>query len=629
MARYATRILLCIATLALADEPPPARFVEIGRSVGLSAMPAGRTQLIDVDGDGWLDLVVGAVPVHLPGAQRIYRSEASPLGGREFSDWTAASGLWRRPGGASQIASYFAWADLDGDGVLDALAIAHQDHKAYAESPQSHLVYRGLGNGRFDPVADSGVARDSHSTTMNAVLCDIDRDGRLDIVMASSYERYGESLVAQPLRALRNEGNARFVDHAERWGLLEHGDPGTPTAARPLFGVTAADLDRDGVPDLLCAAYGRQWNRAYLWDAQSAAYRDAAAELGLDGDAVRHGQYPEWLQPIWQQRYGAPRPNEAPFRSNGNTFALVPADVDGDGDLDVFSSEITHAWAGDSSDLSALLLSRFAQGERRFDRQIAALDQPDPATEWAWRPLLGLQRDIRPQQPRDWNQGDLQAHWADLDHDGRIDLIVCESDYPHNRLRVWLQVEPLRFVASEVALGIEWPNCPGLAIGDIDRDGALDLVTTGTRTRWPQARDRDRLALWRNQAARGGFVCMLLVGNGSTTNTHAIGARVTLEAGGQTQTRELMGPYGHWGAQQPPAELHFGTGTAEQVSLTIRWPDLQGSTTTIADIPSRCWVIVRQAAAGSETPAQVEVLRTFDATRWRIKPAIATVVPPK
>jgi hypothetical protein len=69
----------------------------------------------------------------------------------------------------------------------------------------------------------------------------------------------------------------------------------------------------------------------------------------------------------------------------------------------------------------------------------------------------------------------------------------------------------------------------------------------------------------------GNWVELELVG-GTGTNHSAIGARVTLSAGGLTQTREVGGGHGHYGIEHELA-VHFGLGASCSARVTIRWPD--------------------------------------------------------
>jgi hypothetical protein len=75
-----------------------------------------------------------------------------------------------------------------------------------------------------------------------------------------------------------------------------------------------------------------------------------------------------------------------------------------------------------------------------------------------------------------------------------------------------------------------------------------------------------------------GWVQLRLEG-GEGTNRAAIGARVTVTAGGVTQTQEVGGGYGRSGAQNDLL-LHFGLGDACDARVEVRWPDADLSTQT-------------------------------------------------
>jgi hypothetical protein len=559
-----------VAAAPLSPARAAPSFVDVAASRGVASDNAARTQLIDVDEDGWLDVVVGGAPC------RILFSRPAPAGGRTFVDGAKSTGL------ADRDHSMLLWGDVNGDGHLDAISVMTQTLAAWKKNPQTYALYLGDGHGRFRRQARCGLEQAHHSATHGAVLCDLDLDGHLDVAFGNQYE--GDDLEAQLMRVFAGDGRGHFAEVTAAWGFPTRTVvPGAAHAPRPLYGLSAADVDGDGFPELLGAAYGRQWNT--LWKRQSSApfYDDVAANYGVDGDAIRHGRYSQTVKDS-QKKAGIEREDEPPFRAGGNTFSLVPADFDNDGDLDLFSAEITHWWAGDSSDLSCLLVNRLeTRHEPFFERQLETLAAPDPQTGRFDRPALGLARDHPDQTPTNWNQGDLQAHWADLDNDGLLDLLVCESDYPQNRLRLWMQRADHTFVERDREFGLDWPNCPGVALGDYDGDGDIDIVATGSRTRWPQARPKAALALWENHLAppENGWLRVRLVGNGVKSNTNATGARVTLTTDdGRVQTREVSGPYGHWAAQTEPGLVQFGLGTATIASLTVVWPDAARTKTT-------------------------------------------------
>ena len=71
----------------------------------------------------------------------------------------------------------------------------------------------------------------------------------------------------------------------------------------------------------------------------------------------------------------------------------------------------------------------------------------------------------------------------------------------------------------------------------------------------------------------GNWLQLRLTG-GEGTNSAAIGARVTVTAGGVTQTQEVGGGHGHYGSQMDLV-LHFGLAAACEADVTIRWPDAE------------------------------------------------------
>ncbi len=122
----------------------------------------------------------------------------------------------------------------------------------------------------------------------------------------------------------------------------------------------------------------------------------------------------------------------------------------------------------------------------------------------------------------------------------------------------------------------------GVAVTDIDNDGDLDLAinhNTGYEPMTPQG----PAALLRNDVGSSrGWLSLQL--RGTTSNRDAIGAVVSLEAGGLRQTRQRTAGSGY--ASQQSGRLHFGLGDAPSVDrLTIRWPS--GKEETFEDIPAR------------------------------------------
>jgi hypothetical protein len=118
-------------------------------------------------------------------------------------------------------------------------------------------------------------------------------------------------------------------------------------------------------------------------------------------------------------------------------------------------------------------------------------------------------------------------------------------------------------------------NGRGVACFDYDRDGDIDVVV---------AQNSGPAIFYENMHSApdgANFIALRLVS--VAPNTQAIGALVTVDAGGQTQLRQVSANGSFQG--QDGAELHFGLGTAISIdSITVNWPD--GATTVYGAMPA-------------------------------------------
>jgi hypothetical protein len=183
---------------------------------------------------------------------------------------------------------------------------------------------------------------------------------------------------------------------------------------------------------------------------------------------------------------------------------------------------------------------------------------------------------------------------ADLDNDGDLDLVIANGHiYPqvdqHPELGVTYR-QPVqllentgggRFVdaTARAGPGFAVPRVArGLAAGDYDNDGDLDLLLT--------VLDGPPVLL-RNDSASGSWLevlCLAPPGRGPV-----LGARITVEAAGRTQFRDLASGDSFLSSHDPRA--HFGLGEATSVErIRVRWPD--GKETVRESVPANRLLVV-------------------------------------
>ncbi len=332
----------------------------------------------DIDGDGDLDIVFGndgtGSPRTVGGQNRLYRNDGTGT----FTDVTAT----HLPAQTDPTAAVVL-GDIDGDGDLD-LVCGNRDIEfppsgspwvgKYAPSAGTqNRLYRNDGTGRFTDVTTAQLPADTDATT-GLVLGDVDGDGDLDLILASGaihvssrvyvcpppvkycYWAYTTTPVGQQDRLYRNDGTGRFTDVT-----ATHLPPDTDRGNA----VAMADLDGDGDLDIVIGNHQIQ-NRLYRNDG-SGRFQDATAThmpsdtdpttavvlADLDGDGhidlvSGNGTTNSVGQDRLYRNDGTGRLLDATTRlpaGNGDRRGMAAGDTDGDGDLDLVlgsASQVRH-----------------------------------------------------------------------------------------------------------------------------------------------------------------------------------------------------------------------------------------------------------------------------------------------
>jgi enediyne biosynthesis protein E4 len=527
------------------------RFVDVAQEAGINRVVfsgrPGKEHLLDSAGMGvaWLDydrdgrldayIVNGwkldGSRVVEKGRNALYRNR----GDGTFEDVTDKAGV----AGEGQWGSGVAVADYDGDSWPDILVTNFGPN----------VLYRNRGDGTFENVAKrAGIEAPGWNT--GAAFFDADGDGHLDLYIAAYVNcTLDEVLNAKPLLdwkgvekvAMGPFGLPGAADHF----FLSDGKGGFRDATRESgmedkalaygFSVRAADLDNDGDPDLYVA---NDSDPNYV-------YRNEG-----------HGKFTE--VGLW---------SGAALSANGAAQAgmgVAVGDYNRDGNLDIlvtnFAEDYSTLYKGDG------------KGFFQDVSEEAGIARPTfPLLSWG-------------------------AVFADLDCDGDQDLVIVSGHiYPQvdahpefgaayaQRKLLLENTGDGHFVdaSGRAGPGFSRPQPGhGLAAGDYDNDGDLDLLVSNLDA--PPN-------LLRNDSPHGSWLTVVL--EAPPGGGPIIGTRIEAKVGGWTLVRDLASSESFLSVNDP--RLHFGLGTARSVDeLVVRWPD--GTRTVLRDVAANRFITVKK-----------------------------------
>jgi len=466
---------------------------------------------LDYDGDGWLDILL-VNGMDWPGHKRqrstlkLYRNNRDGT----FSDVTERAGLAVEMYGMGVAA-----ADFNNDGFPDILITA---------VGQNHL-FQNTGTGHFVDVTEKAGLGGRNGFSTSALWFDFDRDGFLDLLVCN-YVKWSpqldvfcsvdgkrksyctpEAYHGDTCWLFRNRGNGTFEDVTAKSGIFD------PTSKS--LGVAMTDYDHDGWPDIVIAN-DTQPNKLYR-NLHKGAFEDVAVRAGVA------------------------------FSEDGKARAGMGIDA----------ADFTNAG------LEGIAITN-------FDNEMMALYLPSKAATYndaAMASGVG-------QASRD-SLG-FGCAFLDINLDGRLDLLAVNGhiDETVRQIRghagyaqpphLFLNAGGAHFedVAPRAGGGFASPKVArGLAYGDFDRDGDLDLLLTT---------NQGPAYLYRNNMTRGAHSLRMRL-TGVKSNRDAIGAvvRVTTPEGTQSRTVKTGSSY----LSQSELTLTFGLGPRDAAArVVVQWP---------------------------------------------------------
>ncbi len=427
----------------------------------------------DYDADGDVDLYLTNL-----GANVLLQNS----GGGRFTDVTAHAGV--AAGGWSTGAAF---ADLDADGDLDLFVARYIDWSPGRErqcfsltgvtdycspknydAPSAARLYLNRGNGTFVDASTSSGIGSARGNGLGVVVDDVDGDGRPDVFVAND---------GTPNHLWMNRGGGRFVESALARGVAIDQD-GAPKAG---MGVHAADVDDDGDNDLLVMNLDTESDSYFRND--GAFFVDATTTVGLR---------------VASRRF--------------TRFGMALMDFDNDGRLDLYEANGRVGLQGQT-----FAADPYAEPNLLFRGLVGGRFEEVTPRGGLAAPLVHTSR---------------AAAFGDLDGDGGVDIVVANRDAAPYLLR---NVVPARG---------HWASFAVTSAGGSDALGAIVRITAGGRT-WR----RDVRTAYSYLAANDPRVH---VGLGPVASVETV--QVTWPDGGVEQ----FGPF----AADAVVTLRRGTGTA-------------------------------------------------------------------
>jgi len=441
------------------------------------------------------------------------------LGNGTFEDVTAKAGIERLPFYGMGVSA----ADFDNDGYPDLFVTGY---------PACALFHNNR-DGTFTDITEKAGVKNAGKWAAGAAWIDYDRDGRLDLFVCN-YAKFSYSdthrcefnglrtycaqtaYEGEPPTLYHNNGDGTFTDVTAQAGLAK-------LVGRALDPVSI-DVDDDGWPDIFVARDASP--NLLLINQRNGTFIDAAldAEVALTADGMA--------------RAG---------------MGVDAGDITGEGRPDFFVTNF-------NDEQHALFLNKGAFPFQEWTRESGLATLTRSFVGWG-------------------------AHFLDFDNDGSLDLVFVNGHLnpviEKTRLDVRYEEPPMLLANNGKGVFRDMKESAGpvfrsrylgrgLAVGDYDNDGGTDVVFT---------RLNDTPILLHNNVGREKTWVGIEL-QGTKSNRDAIGAKLTLTAGGRKLTRWITSGTSYISSHDHRVIFGLGDPPSGPVRLDIRWPNGNEQTVT-------------------------------------------------